>query len=1086
MWLLLLVRMLIPFEVETPVSVYNYVPAPPEDSSYMPYLEQHWIPIPFYGNVPDASPAAVPDTTDISNKPLNNRHDNREGKVANTSGFNLSFGMALFFLWITGVLAFGIATIYKNCRFWLIVRREQRVTDKDILDLFSECKSTLGMQKKVEIIVTNSVKSPAIFGYFRPQILLPAHFLDTLKKDDLYCIFLHELGHVKRHDIGVSWLAALFQVIYWFNPLVWYAFHQLRADQEEACDAYVLSKIKQARPTDYARTIVNLLERFVQNRQLPSLAGIIENKTQIDRRISMILDYKRITKKVTLVSVLMLFIVAGVFFSCSNGRLTHRKSDIASIVQTEYSEMKHYKSDDWNFSLDIPKNWNISPSLPSYLANKGALISFGSNDNSLEALRIFIETYDPEVSLNEERDRFEKNQTGEGYGNFRSTETTIGSRKALIFDFDKKEKDGTLSVHHDYLIPYHSILYLLAFTTTRPDASFKLYDRIAETFEFHEAPVALGIKKYVSSDGNLTMEIPANWRTMPPYKKNNELVRFGTPQNGRTAVIYNPEYSPWKSLEDMRTRVQEIDLKWGWKDFTNSETAIGKDRKALIFDCNNGSTSARDYFIEDGDYKYIVAFFANTKNGIPADRLEEYDRIMKSIVIRKKSEVTGFEEYTGSDLKKPLASGMKRYISPDGDYTVDVPGDWRPYARDRGYGGIVCQFATSKNGLIAIFPPREYSPRLSLENMRIRLKEAATKAGYKDFTNSETVINGRKTLVLDSNIGSISIRDYFFEVKDYEYTVLFYAHSKNGIPADRLKVYEQVMKSINMIHAGPDHEKTTDSGTTRAGASPVQLQFRFGENKPGMGLEEMTDSLSHRKIYLHKESVLSNADIQEASARKTKDGFGIGITLTEAGGKKLAEITKNNIGRILGIVVDGKLVSAPTISAPITGGKAFILGNFTQEEAMRVVGGIVGKYTGSYLEKTTDSGTAQVGALPVQFRFCENKPGKGLEEMTNPFTNRKLYLHKESVLSKADIQEAFVRKTKDGFGIQVVLTEAGRKKFAEITKDNVGRLLAIVVNGRLLMAPKINTSITGGKVFVQGKFTLQEAERIARGMRGEK
>ncbi len=326
LWLLLLVRMLIPFGVETPVSVYNYVPAVSSNSSYMPYLVQHKInttSIQYAPEVPtDFSFDAVPAQSGFSDGPINEQHDAHESAstvIDTLSGLNLSFEGALFLLWITGVLAFGIAAVYKNCKFWLIVRREQPVTDKDVFDLFNECRSTLGLQKNVEIIVTESVKSPAIFGYFRPQLLLPANFLNTLKKDDLYCVFLHELGHVKRHDIGVSWLATLFQVVYWFNPLVWYAFHYLRADQEAACDAYVLSKIKQSRPTDYARTIVHLLERFVQNRQLPSLAGIIENRSQIDRRISMILEYKRLSIKTTIASVFMLLIVACVFFACSNG-----------------------------------------------------------------------------------------------------------------------------------------------------------------------------------------------------------------------------------------------------------------------------------------------------------------------------------------------------------------------------------------------------------------------------------------------------------------------------------------------------------------------------------------------------------------------------------------------------------------------------------------------------------------------------------------------------------------------------------------------------------------------------------------------
>jgi hypothetical protein len=71
------------------------------------------------------------------------------------------------------------------------------------------------------------------------------------------------------------------QVAHWFNPLVWVAFHTLRIDQEAACDAYILSRIKKVTPADYAHTIISLLESFCQNRGLPALAGIVENKSQM-------------------------------------------------------------------------------------------------------------------------------------------------------------------------------------------------------------------------------------------------------------------------------------------------------------------------------------------------------------------------------------------------------------------------------------------------------------------------------------------------------------------------------------------------------------------------------------------------------------------------------------------------------------------------------------------------------------------------------------------------------------------------------------------------------------------------------------
>lgn len=296
LWLLLIFRMLIPWGIGTPLSVFNYVPTPPKNDSYMPYLMEHRINMPFIQNgfgIKSTAPAHTEPSYEPSGS--HTRSDNSE--VMKTADFDFSLDKTLLFLWFTGMLIFSIATIYKNLKFWLIIRGEKPISDRYVLDLFSKCISMFGIRKKVKIIVTDGVKSPAIFGYFKPQLLLPKDFFITLDKDELNCVFLHELGHLKRHDIAVSWLVTVFQIIYWFNPLVWHAFHHLRADQEAACDAFVLSKIKQVRPTDYAQTIVNLLERFVQNRQLPSLAGIIENRSQIDRRITMILNLKDIHTK---------------------------------------------------------------------------------------------------------------------------------------------------------------------------------------------------------------------------------------------------------------------------------------------------------------------------------------------------------------------------------------------------------------------------------------------------------------------------------------------------------------------------------------------------------------------------------------------------------------------------------------------------------------------------------------------------------------------------------------------------------------------------------------------------------------------
>jgi SecD/SecF fusion protein len=55
----------------------------------------------------------------------------------------------------------------------------------------------------------------------------------------------------------------------------------------------------------------------------------------------------------------------------------------------------------------------------------------------------------------------------------------------------------------------------------------------------------------------------------------------------------------------------------------------------------------------------------------------------------------------------------------------------------------------------------------------------------------------------------------------------------------------------------------------------------------------------------------------------------------------------------------------------------------------------------------------------------------------------------------------------------------GADKFAEITKANVGRMMAIVLDGVLYSAPRINEPITGGNASISGSFEIKEAFELA-------
>ena len=57
--------------------------------------------------------------------------------------------------------------------------------------------------------------------------------------------------------------------------------------------------------------------------------------------------------------------------------------------------------------------------------------------------------------------------------------------------------------------------------------------------------------------------------------------------------------------------------------------------------------------------------------------------------------------------------------------------------------------------------------------------------------------------------------------------------------------------------------------------------------------------------------------------------------------------------------------------------------------------------------------------------------------------------------------------------------DTGKKLFAEITEKNVGKRVAIFLDGNVISAPTVNTAITGGEAVIGGGFSLQEAKELS-------
>jgi len=130
-----------------------------------------------------------------------------------------------------------------------------------------------------------------------------------------------------------------------------------------------------------------------------------------------------------------------------------------------------------------------------------------------------------------------------------------------------------------------------------------------------------------------------------------------------------------------------------------------------------------------------------------------------------------------------------------------------------------------------------------------------------------------------------------------------------------------------------------DGGATVQAA--VRFEVRLAEERPSPGLVYAQLPGSNRVIYLHHEIVVSNGDISQSRVLPgdAPAHFWVGVDFSPAGALKMRRATANHIGRPVAILIDGDVVLAPVLKAPI-GESAVISGDFTRGEAERIADGI--------------------------------------------------------------------------------------------------------------------------------------------------
>lgn len=149
--------------------------------------------------------------------------------------------------------------------------------------------------------------TPFTMGVFRPRIYLPA----AVRPEQRTYILCHERVHIRRRDYLIKGIAFLLTAFYWYNPLVWVAFHMLEQDMEMSCDEAVVERLGDDIRKAYSQS---LLDFAVSGRET-ALTPLAFGDNSVKRRVKNIMNKKSSKKWCVLAGGLAVVAVAALAFT---------------------------------------------------------------------------------------------------------------------------------------------------------------------------------------------------------------------------------------------------------------------------------------------------------------------------------------------------------------------------------------------------------------------------------------------------------------------------------------------------------------------------------------------------------------------------------------------------------------------------------------------------------------------------------------------------------------------------------------------------------------------------------------------------
>lgn len=145
-------------------------------------------------------------------------------------------------IWVAGIAVFTAVFTLSNLRFCRLLKHTRKRLEIP--------------GAPIPVYVCSAVDTPCLFGTLKPAVYLT----EAVASDPTICAhaLAHELTHYRHRDHIWAVLRSAALILHWFNPLVWMAAKASRADAELACDNDTIHRIGEDQRAAYGRTLITM------------------------------------------------------------------------------------------------------------------------------------------------------------------------------------------------------------------------------------------------------------------------------------------------------------------------------------------------------------------------------------------------------------------------------------------------------------------------------------------------------------------------------------------------------------------------------------------------------------------------------------------------------------------------------------------------------------------------------------------------------------------------------------------------------------------------------------------------------------